>query len=193
MDGGAWGYWFCEGCNGSTGRWDEIYTMWHHDIVLAIHPEGAPARKLPPSLMGTGDPGGFVRSIWAWAFALDMTESLHHRYPDLADAIQAGTPTVPPIDLRLLLAATTSLEFTIKAGEPNALMMVVCAPPFIVAASHEQPLEGVPLVDVSRWIEDPAGVKREVPLLLPTVNVSDMNVRDMKVKRPPIWSDFEGL
>lgn len=112
LEGGMRGWWFCgeQGgdCNGRTGVWDEEYQDWWKLLAESIHFN---ARRLRPTHVGqfsNADPGKFIRTVWAWMFALD--ETLVDSHPDIAGAVRLGYATNPPDDLRLLLGVTTSLR-----------------------------------------------------------------------------------
>jgi len=191
---GAWGWYFCASCNGDTSKWEDEHLRWQRPILQRIHEHGSP-RPLPPGEMLDRDPGAFVRALWAWMFALDETLFGGHR--DLAAAVKSGDAVQPPRDLRLLLAATTSLEmwasrqrdgygvaFDLRHGgwqhresglwslEPELLELprvVISTPPFVLVLADSA--RDVPLFDTAPWLTEAAGNRRAVPLLLPTVEM----------------------
>jgi hypothetical protein len=193
-DSGGWGWYFCTACNGETGRWEEEHLRWQRPILGRIHEHGSP-RPLPPGEMPDRDPGAFVRALWAWMFALDETLFDGHR--DLAAAVRSGDAVEPPRDLRLWLAATTSLEMRasrmrdgyvvtmdVRNGpwrqresglwslEPELVELpraVISTPPFIVVLADSA--HEAPLFDTAPWLAETAGNRRAVPLLVPTVEV----------------------
>ena len=202
--GGSWGYWFCADCNsGRTARWDKEYLGWQGTVWGLMGANGVNPRPLPPSMLHDADPGAFIRCLWAWLFATDETESLHAIHSSLADAIRNGEPVEPPDDLRLLLGVTLGLGGWLSATRPGSAIgrtmlgrsplwtpptpateitalprAVVVAPPFVVAFGSPDDNDGLGLFNPASWLRDAAGQRREVALLLPTVEVQkDANVR----------------
>jgi hypothetical protein len=145
--------------------------------------------------MDDRDPGAFVRALWAWMIGLDETLFAAHR--DLAAAVKSGSAVQPPTDLRLLLAATTSLEmwavrqrgghgvdFDLRYGgwqqhrsglwslEPELIELprsVISTPPFVLVLADAA--HDLPLIDTGPWLTERAGHRRTVQLVLPTVEV----------------------
>lgn len=198
-DGGIWGRWFCERCNGLTGVWDEEYLVWQSLIGRQLHAHTHPDHV--KALVGTmtADPGAFVRCLWAWAFALD--ETLLDTIPEVAASVGDGTPVPPPAERRLLIAATPDLGIWVVsqrevvaiasdlvgdgwhrqttglwAPGPEiipALPVVVSAPPFIVVLADADQPTPFPHFDAGEWLTEPAGQRREIAFRLPMVRVSD--------------------
>jgi hypothetical protein len=104
-DSGSWGWWFCASCNRDTSRWEVEHSRWQRACLEGIRQHGSP---LVPIELRDHDPGAFVRALWAWMFAVDDMLLDEHR--NLAAAIRSGDAVRQPQDLRLWLAATTSLE-----------------------------------------------------------------------------------
>jgi hypothetical protein len=196
-EGGICEYWFCGECNHKTGVWDEEYIRLCRHLVLHLH--NGPERPRQ-RLMGTLpqlDVGAVVRSIWAWSFAL--IPSLLDCYPGLARSVLTGDPVEPPSDVDLLLGITMSLRIWAIA-QPDAWlvengrdgfhqrssgilvpgprvemlpMSVVASPPFSVVLAHHERPNHVPHVVVGEWLLDRAGVRRDVVIDLPMVQVID--------------------
>jgi hypothetical protein len=195
-DGGAYGYWFCRDCNGTTGRWDEAYISWVRQLAGRLAPNRR-ARTVAFDLVGW--PGAIARAMWAWMFALDP--NLPRDHPLLVNAILSGDPVSPPANLKLLLAATTDLSIWVS-GQPGAIAFrgdlarpnlyqnqsgillpglemedcprsVVSSPPFVaILANAGDDTAGVDYFNASAWLEDDARVERRVCLLLPIISVS---------------------
>lgn len=212
LGAGWWGWYFCDSCNNDTGKWDDEHLRWQRAMLRGIHKHGAP-RPLPPLELYDHDPGAFVRALWAWMFALDETLFAGHR--DLAAAVKSGDAVEPPRDLRLWLAATTSIamwavrqrggfgvnfdlrhegwqqhESGIWSLEPELIELpraVISTPQFVVVLADAT--KELPLFDTGPWLTEAAGSRRVVPLLLPTVEVQrrpDYTVRyDDIVVREP--------
>jgi len=167
-DGGLFGWWFCEACNGRTGQWDEEYVSWASPLVLALQEGKHRARRPLACAIETGDPGAFVRALWGWMFAID--DKLRAEQPALAQSVLSGEPVEAPTAVRLLLGATTSLRVWLRGQRdhvsvttrlatsegrthPSGLWTptpevvrlpraVVCAPPYvaILAAATDDPV-----------------------------------------------------
>lgn len=203
------GRWFCIECNGATGRWDEEYIRLQRALLLHLHdgPDLPRQRLMGP--LTEFDPGAFVRSIWAWSFALDPTLSL--RYPTVANAVRSGGAVEPPRDLELLLGLTLSLRLWAMAA-PDALLVelngtdqhrrpsglvipgpkvesvpvtAVASPPFSVILAHSDRPGAVPHVSVNNWLLDPAGVRRQTYIDLPMTSVIGEDS-----PRPFTYADF---
>ncbi len=90
--GGMWGRWYCEPCNNRTGLGDEEYLRWCPDLLAALHDPANSGNTI--SFVSTLlDPGAFVRSLWAWGFAL--ADNLRAACPDVAASVLAGDPVAP--------------------------------------------------------------------------------------------------
>ena len=88
--GGMWGWWFCQTCNWLTRKWDEEFMRWSIPLVEQV-------QRVRPKVgtelfyeFRTGDPGAFVRGLWAWAFAVDPL--LRTEYGDVARSVIDGEP-----------------------------------------------------------------------------------------------------
>jgi hypothetical protein len=208
-DGGMRGYWFCERCNQRTGRWDDEYIDVQRHLIFLMHGSDQSPRQYLGGILEDIDIGAFARSMWAWSFALNPT--LRTQYPDLAAAVRTGDPVEPPSELELLLALTPSLHFwacaqpeslVIKDGgaqfhrRPSGLLVVgpqieqlpitaVASPPFSVVLAHTNRPAGVPHVVTNDWLRDPGGARRDVPIMLPLIEVADECC-----VMPPSFSDF---
>ena len=195
--GGAWGRWLCEGCNGRTGLWDEEYLRWQKPLLLAIHDSEEPPRQVLLGEFSNADPGAFVRCLWAWMFALDGR--LLESYRSLAEAVLSGEPVDPPSDIRLLIGVTTSLRMWLTnqdgavriegapasdgwyrhgsglwATSPELLdvpLVVVAAPPFNVVLASSTQAHRLPHLDTGPWLRDAAENRRSTRLDLPMVTV----------------------
>lgn len=172
-DGGMWGYWFCEPCNNATGRWDETYLRWQIAMVSAVHDPAKVglSRGWIGGDVSSLDPGGFVRAVWAWAFA--RNEELRDMIPDVADAVRAGTAVNPPQSVHVMLALTTStrmfisrqieatfLQIELSDGSATAEptpWTVVGAPPFNMALVPHEHVDLLPLhTDIGPLLQIPA-------------------------------------
>lgn len=199
------GYWFCVDCNRRTGKWDEIYIGLHRELLKLLHfgPE-LPRERMMGRL--NIDIGAFARAMWAWSFALVPT--LRDDYPHVAEAVRTGASVDPPVGIDLLLGVTMSLHIwavgqpaAVKASisaagavkRPSGLVVpgtqmeplpitVVSSPPFNVVLAHAERPRGVPHSVVSGWLHDPAGVRRDVEVDLPMVDIAgDSTVGPMVV------------
>jgi hypothetical protein len=140
-----------------------------------------------------------ARSMWAWMFAL--IPDLRTRYPDLAQAVISGDPVRSPDDLRLLVAATSSLRIWVCGQDggfavrgrldgrdghesPSGLWapgpemvavprIAVSSPPFVVLLADSGDDVRANYFDTREWLEEDARSVRPVSLLLPMVRAFD--------------------
>jgi len=173
-DGGIWGYWFCEPCNNATGRWDETYLRWQVAMLDVVHDPAkiGLSRGWIGGDVSSLDPGGFVRAVWAWAFA--RNEELRGMIPDVADAVRSGAAVNPPDSVHVMLALTTStrifvsrqveatyLQFGLSDGTATAEptpWTVVGAPPFNMAVVPHDHVDLLRFhVDTGPLLQIPAG------------------------------------
>jgi hypothetical protein len=194
-DGGMWGWWFCEGCNGITRRWDEEFMGWSIPLLLKIQEERRPIGVELYYEQTDGDPGAFVRELWAWAFAID--ERLHTEYPAVAEAVRNGHATEPPDDHRMLLAVTSDLRIWVAGQRGGAAVrtstqalgwhrcasglvlpgpeflpiprVAVAAPPFVALLAESRDDPGLRLFDTGDWLKEPPGSRRPIYVPLTTV------------------------
>jgi hypothetical protein len=194
--GGAWGRWLCADCNTVTGRWDDEYARWSRNLVVQIHDGNVRVGQQVPMFVRDGDPGAVVRALWAWMFALDG--DLRLKEPALAQSVLAGHPVSQPKDIKLLLAATTSLRIWVSGqvggyavrtpvgpdrgyttadgiwAPGNEMVGVprvaISSPPFVVLLAEDgHDRGGVPYFDTAEWVADRAGDRRDVSMYLPVV------------------------
>jgi hypothetical protein len=200
-DGGMWGYWFCSRCNQATGRWDQVYLRWQRTI-FKLFPADLPAvGEIFGIQVNAADPGGFVRCLWAWMFALDR--DFADDYPSLAVAVRDGQfATPPPADLALLIALSGDLNMWLTsqrrvagvdvggssdgwwrwgnglwAPQPQPIEMpyvVVAAPPFNIVLAPRAHEHGLPHFDLTSWLLEPAGQSRDVVISLPVVQITGL-------------------
>lgn len=187
-DGGIWGWWFCGPCNRRTGRWDEAYqTIWHRILDSVHKPEHASSNQYRAT--ASFDVGSFVRSLIAWAFALD--ETLREREPAVAAAVLSGDAGPGPQDHFIGLALTRSTRIFVSAqpearevsldlstGESRSSgnpRVVVAAPPFNLVLAERESADRVPHLDLGGLLSHPAEHSTLVTLSLPII---DVNVPD---------------
>lgn len=202
-DGGMWGYWFCAPCNQATGRWDEEFLRWQRTIFKLFPEDHLPkVGEIFGIQVNGADPGGFIRCLWAWMFALD--KSFIDDDPTVATAVRQGQAGQPPPDLRLLIALSADLSIWLTsqrtvlgvdaggtddgwwrrgsglwAPQPQPMEMpyvVVAAPPFNVVLADRSHDHGLPHFNASAWLEERAFCHRNVVASLPVVQVTDVGI-----------------
>lgn len=194
-DGGTWGRWFCEGCNGRTGKWDEEFLRWATpNLVIEI--QRAKVRPGENFFYDKieGDPAAFVRSLWAWAFAVDS--ELRKELPDLANAVRTGVAAdAPASQCRLLLGATADLRIWVARQRGGYAIrshlsgwyrtssgidvpgsefltvpqVAVSAPPFVALLARSGDAPHAPYFDTGPWLTESVGSRRRVSIRLPIV------------------------
>jgi len=167
--GGMWGRWFCGSCNNTTRAWDEEYVRWASGLFTVLRDPANSGNRLAARIVDV-DPGAFVRCLWAWMYAL--ADNLWDRYPVLAESVLSGKPAAPPVDVRLLLAATRDLQCGILALRRS---IGVTAPPFAPVLVHPDLFGhvGRGFFNTGPWLTEAAGARREVEFELPIVHTFD--------------------
>jgi len=194
-----WKRWFCEPCNGRTGRWEEEYTAWGLSVLLELQRQKPPVGHSVALEFDDADPGALARMFWAWMFAVDF--ELRAELPDIANAVLSGRPVEPPPGLRVVLGATTDLRLWLMEQRDGKAVRTVAGrgawretPAGIWTAEPEDvPLPRVaisspPLValladrshdpqpryfDTSDWLNETTGERRPIAVLLPIVRAFD--------------------
>ena len=186
--GGAWGYWLCRDCNTLTGKWDRVHRRWQDLTVAALRWQwrhGPSPRSV--LLLDDVDPGGFSRAIWPWMFAMD--EELLALEPHVAAAVLDGKPAAPAVNVRMLMAVTTSQRRLLSTPTPRGgaqlvtafgpdgealasgvkmpVRVAAVAPPFVFVLVSTGNWPDNRYFDVGRWITEPAGTRRNVTIDLP--------------------------
>ncbi|MGH7540808.1 MAG: hypothetical protein ACRELC_07405 [Gemmatimonadota bacterium] len=167
--GGMWGRWFCGQCNNATRRWDEEYVRWLPEIFASLHDPANSGNRLAARALDA-DPGAFVRCLWAWMFAI--SDNFLDRFPAIAASVRSGQSVAPPVDARLLLAATRDLQFGIQA---LSFTIGVTAPPFVALHVAQPAFAHVPcgFFNTGLWLLEPAGTRCDVEFELPIVHTFD--------------------
>lgn len=208
-DGGMWGYWFCQPCNGATGVWDEHWLKWQAALLGSVQRRPQATDNVLHAGLNA-KPGAFVRSMWAWMFAL--LPGLLDEHPAVAEAVRTGEPVDPPPGLRLLFTVTRSLNIYVSSQRdvvavdasltdawsqrPSGLvvqgpsttalpLVVVGAPPFNVVLVADGYQDRVIHFDASAWLLDAAGDIRDVQVQLPMIAV-----RNETSPLPTTFDDF---
>lgn len=197
--GGMWGRWFCERCNGATGRWEEEYIAWGLHVLLELQRQKPSAGQVLGLDFEDADPGAFGRMLWAWMFAVD--DALRAEVPDIAHSVLSGVAVEPPAELRVLVGATTDLRLWLVGQRDGVAMqsavggggwretsrgllttlpedvplprVAISAPPLVVLLAEAGHDPRVPYFDASAWLLDPAGQRRSAAMLLPVVRPFD--------------------
>jgi len=189
-DGGVWGWWFCNRCNGRTGRWDQTYQRVWRNLLSSVHePNHAHANRY--RAQAQFDVGAFIRAVWAWAFALD--ERMRHDAPDVAKAVLSGDPVNPPRDVMVGLALTRSLRLLVSQQRHAAEITVdlttgqssisstpwavIAAPPFSIAVADLRDADLLPHANVSHLLTHRAGDRPKIELELPIIDFAIHEVR----------------
>ena len=176
-EGGAWGYFLCEECNGATGNWDE--TLIEFVLEAGAHLLDEPNLE-PITLQGQARwyRGRLVRSLLAGMFAL--SRGLQGQHPGLAKAVISGDAFEMPGNLDIAMAFTLDLPIIAvhqaggvvvpPRGNGQLPPCLIHSPP-ISAALVEPGTPKLPHVSIGHWLEHSADDLTGSPLTVPFVTL----------------------
>ena len=194
-EGGAAGYFLCEGCNNYAGnQYDQAFgALWNHLARLLLVNGGMPPYGGPHLLSVNGvDPGAVVRSILSGMMGLNP--SLRTDYPLLQRAVQHREQVDRPTNLHLLLALNPELHLRVAGGRAvrqelwrgRALNNVVTlneiawAPLYLVLTDRTGRSYWDTSHDILDWLADVPGTTRSIDLLVPVLRPERIHTREIQ-------------
>lgn len=190
--GGASLYAHCDPCRAATSPWDDEYIRWAYSFanVLLNSPWKGQRTQIEGTLNGVR-PGRFIRSALAGMTAL--APKLIDSHPELVQAVRQGVPSLPPDNLRFLMAVAPDGAAAIVEGAHEGLAVkmslsddgnsgwktetaptisaVIHFAPFSLLLADRQLVASLPHLDCTDWLNFGVYDEADVKVVLPVVDL----------------------